>query len=336
MTEYGSAVIGWGTALPPTVVDNADLVSLFETSDEWIVERSGIRSRRVATGPFVGGQVRTHSVDGVGTTARLAVEAAAQALTRAGISASEIEMLILCTTTPDQAMPATAAAVAGALGVTAGALDLNAACAGFSYGLVMANALISAGAGKVMLIGAETMTRIINWEDRMSAFLFGDGAGALVLERAPGPRSLLGWDAGVDGALGELLYADHGGGISMRGPEVFRRAVLTTSASASAALRRAKVEAADIALFVPHQANSRLMASIAGRLGIPAEKVASVIEQTANTSSASIPLALADAIDHGRVKQDDILLFAGFGAGMSWASVVWRWQLATDRRPELG
>ena len=226
-------------------------------------------------------------------------------------------------------MPATSSAVAGALGVTAGALDLNAACAGFSYGLVVADALVSAGAGKVLLIGAETMTRITDWGDRTSAFLFGDGAGALVLERTSGPPSLLGWDAGVDGALVELLYADHGRGMSMRGPEVFRRAVLATSASATAALGRAQTEAADIALFVPHQANARLMEAIAGRLEIPSERVASVVERTGNTSSASIPLALVDAIDHGRVHQDDVLLLAGFGAGMTWASVVWRWRLGS-------
>lgn len=329
MAVFGSAVVGWGTALPSTRVDNSDLESLFETSDEWIAKRSGIRSRRAATGPFVTRKPETHPAGGVGTTAALAIEAGAQALAMARTSASEIGMLILCTTTPDQTMPATSSAVAGALGVTAGALDLNAACAGFSYGLVVADALVSAGAGKVLLIGAETMTRITDWGDRTSAFLFGDGAGALVLERTSGPPSLLGWDAGVDGALVELLYADHGRGMSMRGPEVFRRAVLATSASATAALGRAQTEAADIALFVPHQANARLMEAIAGRLEIPSERVASVIERTGNTSSASIPLALVDAIDHGRVHQDDVLLLAGFGAGMTWASVVWRWRLGS-------
>jgi 3-oxoacyl-[acyl-carrier-protein] synthase-3 len=326
MVEFGSAITGWGAALPSTVVDNSDLKSLFETSDEWIVERSGIRSRRTATGPFVAHQPRAHPVGGVGTTAALAIEAGSQALARARTSASDIAMLIVCTTTPDQAMPATSAAVAGALGVTAGALDLNAACAGFSYGLVIADALVSAGAEKVLLIGAETMTRITNWEDRTSAFLFGDGAGALVLERVSGPRSLLGWDAGVDGPLVELLYADHGKRMAMRGPEVFRRAVRATSASATFALQRAQIEATEIALFVPHQANARLMESIAERVGIPSERIASVIDRTGNTSSASIPLALIDAIDHGRVNHDDVLLFAGFGAGMTWASVVWRWR----------
>jgi 3-oxoacyl-[acyl-carrier-protein] synthase-3 len=255
----------------------------------------------------------------------LAIDAGRQALARAAASPDEIAMLILCTTSPDQAMPATSCAVAAALGITGGALDLNAACAGFSYGLIIANALLATGPGKVLLIGAETLTRITNWEDRTNAFLFGDGAGALVLEAVAGPGSLLGSDVGVDGTLVELLYADHGGGMAMRGSEVFRRAVRATSDSALAALCRAQVDVAEVALFVPHQANGRLMEAMAERLGIGQEHVASVIEWTGNTSSASIPLALVDAIDRGRLAEGDLVLFAGFGAGMTWASVVWRW-----------
>ena len=209
--------------------------SLFETNDDWIVERSGIHSRRAAAGPFAD-TTPAHPLDGVGTTATLAIEAGRRALTRAGVAADQIEMLMLCTTSPDQAMPATSCAVAAALGITGGALDLNAACAGFSYGLILANGLLSGAPGKVLLIGAETLTRITNWEDRSNAFLFGDGAGAVVLESVAGPGSLLGSDVGVDGTLVELLYADHGGGMAMRGPEVFRRAVRATSDSARTAL----------------------------------------------------------------------------------------------------
>jgi 3-oxoacyl-[acyl-carrier-protein] synthase-3 len=177
----------------------------------------------------------------------------------------------------------------------------------------------------VLLIGAETMTRTLNWQDRTNAFLFGDGAGALVLEAVSGPGSLLGWDAGVDGTLVDLLYVDHGDGMVMRGQEVFRRAVRATGDSVNAALKHAGVGAAEISLFIPHQANQRIMEAIAGRVGIPNDRIASVIDSTGNTSSASIPLALVAAIDEGRLHQGDLILFAGFGAGMSWSSVVWRW-----------
>jgi 3-oxoacyl-[acyl-carrier-protein] synthase-3 len=325
VSERGCVITGWGTALPPTVVTNADLVEILDTSDEWIVERSGVRTRHAATGPFVDPTPEPIPPGGIGTTATLAIEAGRQALTSAGTRPEEIDFVLVCTTTPDQLMPATSSAVAGALGITGGAVDLNAACAGFTYGLITAAGMLSAGAGKVLLIGAETMTRTLNWTDRTNAFLFGDGAGAVVLEAVSGPGSLLSWDVGVDGALVNLLYVNHGEGMVMRGQEVFRRAVRATVDSAHAALQLAKVEPAEIALFVPHQANQRIMEAIADRLGIPHQRIASVVESTGNTSSASIPLALADAIARGRVQAGDPILFAGFGAGMTWASVVWRW-----------
>jgi 3-oxoacyl-[acyl-carrier-protein] synthase-3 len=322
----GVKITGWGTALPPQVVTNADITTLFETSDEWIVERSGIHQRRAATGPFVRPAPPDRpGPDGLGTTGTLAVEAARQALDRAGLRPADISLLILCTTTPDQLIPANSASVAGALGVRSGAMDLNAACAGFTYGLVTAAGLVAAGAERLLLVGAETLTRATNWEDRSNAFLFGDGAGAVVLEAVPGPGCLLGWDLGVDGTLVPLLYAHHGSGMVMRGQEVFRRAVLATTASAQAAMERAKVGADDLKLFVPHQANIRIMQAVAGRLGIPAERVASVIDRTGNTSSASIPLALIEAVDRQAVGDGDLLLLSGFGAGMTWASAVLRW-----------
>ncbi|HLI52955.1 MAG TPA: beta-ketoacyl-ACP synthase III [Acidimicrobiales bacterium] len=321
------AVSGWGSALPPTVVSNDDLTTLFETSDDWIFERSGIRERRAATGPFVDPPPpKLPPESGLGTTGTLATEAARVALERAGVSGAEVSALILCTTTPDQLIPANSASVAAALGMAGGAMDLNAACAGFTYGLVTAAGLISAGADRVVVVGAETLTRATNWQDRTNAFLFGDGAGALVVEAVPGDGSLLGWDLGVDGSLVPLLYAQHGSGMVMRGREVFRRAVLATVESAKASLERAKLTVDDIALFVPHQANIRIMQAVAERLGLPPERVASVIERTGNTSSASIPLALVDAVEGGRVSEGDNILLAGFGAGMTWASAVWRWQ----------
>jgi 3-oxoacyl-[acyl-carrier-protein] synthase-3 len=205
-------------------------------------------------------------------------------------------------------------------------MDINAACAGFTYGLVTVSGLIATGARRIVLIGAETLSRATNWEDRTNAFLFGDGAGAVVVEATPGESSLLGWDLGVDGSLVDLLYAHHGSGMAMRGKEVFRRAVMATVASATASLERSKLGIEDISLFVPHQANIRIMDAVASRLGLSSEKVAAVIGYTGNTSSASIPLALVDALQNGRVSEGDNLLLAGFGAGMTWASAVWRWQ----------
>lgn len=323
----GVTITGWGRALPERVVTNEDITTLFDTSDEWIFERSGIRSRRAATGPFVEPPAPPHPPDdGLGTTGTLAAEAGRIALERAGVDPAEISLVILCTTTPDQLIPANSAAVAAALGIGGGAMDLNAACAGFTYGLVTASGLVGAGAERVLLIGAETLTRATNWDDRTNAFLFGDGAGAVVVEAVPGDGSLLGWDLGVDGNLVSLLYAQHGSGMVMRGKEVFRRAVLATVESATASLERAKVGIDDIALFVPHQANIRIMEATATRLGLPLDRVASVIDHTGNTSSASIPLALIDAVEKGRIRDGDLLLLAGFGAGMTWASAVWRWQ----------
>ncbi len=321
----GAAITGWGTALPDRVVTNADLTSLFATSEEWIVERSGIRTRRAATGPFVSEPPPHHPEDGLGTTASLAVDAGRQALDCAGLGGSDIGLLLVCTTTPDQLMPASSAAASAALGIAGGAMDLNAACAGFTYGLVTAAGLVALGMERVLLIGSETLTRATNWSDRTNAFLFGDGAGAVVVEAVPGEGALLGWDLGVDGTQVGLLYADHGSGMAMRGQEVFRKAVRVTVDSARLSLERAKVTIGDVALFVPHQANIRIMDAVATRLGLPLERVASVIDRTGNTSSASIPLALVDAVEHGRLHDGDLVLLAGFGAGMTWSSAVWRW-----------
>jgi 3-oxoacyl-[acyl-carrier-protein] synthase-3 len=329
MTTRGCVITGWGAAFPPTVVTNADLETIFDTSDDWIFERSGIRTRRSATGPFVKA-VPSSPVHGLGTTGTLAVEAGSQALEAAGVSPHEVGALLLCTTTPDLAVPATSSSVAGAIGITGGAMDLNAACAGFTYGLITAAALMSAGVGPVLVVGAETLSRLTNWSDRTNAFLFGDGAGAVVLEPVAGRGSLLGWDLGVDGSLVELLYAEHGSGMVMRGQEIFRKAVRSTADSAKTALEHAKVDASEVALFVPHQANQRIMDAVAERLGIPGDRIASIIEWSGNTSSASIPLALIDAAERGRLEPGDVVLFAGFGAGMTWASAVWRWGTETS------
>ncbi len=304
----GATITGWGTALPEKILTNEDLAQMVETSDEWIRERSGIQERRVG-----------------GSTSGLGIEAAEKAMEMAGVMPDEIDMLILATTTPDDQVPGTSSTVQHALGLTCGAMDLNAACSGFVYGLVTAHGLIGAGAERILLVGSETLSRITDWTDRTTCILFGDGAGAVVLEAVDGPGQLLGWDLSSNGSLRHILYAEIGGYMKMEGKEVFRQAVKAMVASAEAALSRARVDPADIDLVVPHQANIRIIDAAMKRLGIPDDRAAVVLHRTGNTSSASIPLALADALEDGRVGKDDLILLVGFGAGMTAASAVLRW-----------
>ena len=309
----GMAVAGLGTALPPTVLTNADLEKTLDTSDAWITERTGIRERRVG-----------------GTTSGLAIAAARAALDDAGVDASSIDLLILATETPDALMPATSAAVAGALGLRCGSFDLNAACAGFTYGLVLADQLVAGGLDRVLLIGSDTMWSITDHDDRATAILFGDGAGALVLEAtADESAGVLGWDAGTDGTLGGILACEAGGTIRMDGQAVFKKAVRVVVESCAAALERAKLTGADVEVFAPHQANRRIIDAAAGRLGIPADRCAVVLDRTGNTSAGSIPLALAEARAGGHLGDRSVVLVSGFGAGMTWASAVLRWATRT-------
>lgn len=304
----GIRITGWGSALPEKVITNDDLAGMMDTSDEWIRERTGIRERRVG-----------------GTTAGLAIDAARQALDRAGVTPDDIDLLILATTTPDQTIPASSATVQTGLGLRCGAFDINAACAGFVYAMVTASGFLETGLQRVLVIGSDTLSRVTDWTDRGTAILFADGAGAVVLERSDEP-TLLGWDLGCDGTARHMLDCDVGGHIHMDGREVFRRAVRAVVASAEAALQRAGVTASDIDWLVPHQANIRIIQSAADKLGIPMERAIEVLSYTGNTSAASIPLALAAAADDGRLKPGDLLLLSGFGAGMTWASAVLRWQ----------
>lgn len=306
----GAVITGVGAALPDKTITNDDLAARIDTSDAWIRERTGIHERRVG-----------------GTTSELAVEAANQALKDAGRSAGDIDLLVLCTTTPERTVPATSATVAAKLGLECGALDLNAACSGWVYGLVVAHAMVAlpGPVQRVLLIGAETLSRITDWDDRGTAILFADGAGAAVLEAADGPSPLLGWDLGADGTAEGILYADHGDCIRMEGREVFRRAVRVMVDSAQRAMAMAGVGPDDIDVVIPHQANIRIIEAANQRLGIPMDKAAVVIHRTGNSSSASIPTALADAVANGRVRDGSLLLFSGFGAGMTWASAVVRW-----------
>lgn len=308
MTASSARITGWGTALPDKVVTNADLEGSLDTSDAWIIERTGIRERRVG-----------------GTTTGLGIEAAHGALAMAGCTGDDIDLVLLCTSTPDETMPASASAIQQALDVRGGAVDLNAACSGFVYGLVAADGFLRAGLRRVLLVGSETMSTIVDWDDRSTAILFGDGAGAVVLERSEGPGRVLGFDLGSDGTLRHILHADLGGTIEMDGPEVFRRAVRIMVESARRAMDHAGVTSDDIALFVPHQANARIIASAGTKLGFDETRTANILPTTGNTSAASIPMALAAAADARQIVAGDLVLVIGFGAGMSWASAVIEW-----------
>jgi 3-oxoacyl-[acyl-carrier-protein] synthase-3 len=304
----GAVITGWGAAVPDKVLTNDDLSARLETSDEWITERTGIKQRHIG-----------------GTTSELAVAAGARALERAGRSGADIDVVVLATTTPDATVPGTSATVQDQLAIAGGAFDLNAACSGFVYALVAAHGLVMAGARRVLVIGSETLSRITDWDDRTIAVLVGDGAGAVVLEATDGRGELLGWDLGADGSLRHLLKCDHGGYLYMNGKEIFRHAVRAVVDSSTAALARAGMVPADVDLFVPHQANARIIKAAAQRLGFAEERCVVTIDRYANTSSASIPLALCDALDEGRIAPGARVLLSGFGGGMTWASAVLQW-----------
>ena len=304
----GAAVTGWGTALPDHVVTNAHYEAHLDTSDEWITERTGIKERRHGS-----------------TTAALGVEAGRAALAMAGLTGADVDCVVLATTSPDMQLPSTASYIQEELGISGGAYDLNAACSGFVYGLVQAHGMIALGMERILVVGSETLSRFTDQDDRNTAILFGDGAGAVVLEASPGAGQLLAWDLGSDGSLAGILDAPVGGYMQMNGREVFRKAITVMVDSARASMAAAGVTPDELALVVPHQANIRIIEAACSRLGIGLDRVSTVLHATGNTSSASIPLALVDALDGGRVRDGDLVLLVGFGAGMSWASAVLRW-----------
>jgi 3-oxoacyl-[acyl-carrier-protein] synthase-3 len=304
----GIRITGWGIAVPDKIVTNDDMALNLDTSDAWITERTGIRQRHIG-----------------GTTSGLAIEAGQAALECAGRTASEIDHLVLATTTPDGIVPGTAPTVQHGLGINGGAFDLNAACSGFVYGLITVAGLIAVGSGPVLLIGSDTLSRITDMDDRSIAIIVGDGAGAVVVESVDGPGGLLSWNMNADGSLRHLLKCEHGGTLFMDGKEVFRKAVRVVVESAERAMTDAGLGPDDISLLVPHQANLRIIQAANQRLGIPEERTAVVIQRYGNTSSASVPLALHDAILNDRVHDGDNLLLTGFGGGMTWASAVLRW-----------
>ncbi len=304
----GARLTGWGAALPPEIVGNDDLAASLGVTSEWIVERSGIHERRVG-----------------GTTAGLATEACRQALQRANCAPEDVDMLILATMSPDRTCPATATQVQDALGLSCGAFDLNAACTGFVYGMATAAGFLATGCRRVLVVGAETMRRITSWEDRNTAILFGDGAGAVLLEAAPASGDIVGWSLHSDGALGDLVHAEYGGFMRMDGRETFRAAVRVMVDVANETLAKTGHSTKDLALLVPHQANLRIIDAVAARLGIEQKRVVTVLQRTGNTSAASIPLALADAADSKRLSRGDLVLLVGFGAGLTSGSLLLRW-----------
>ena len=317
-----AVITGSGSALPAQCVTNADLAERVDTSDEWIVERTGIRQRYIA---------------GEGeTTSTLAIEAARKALGAAGIDGSEIGLIILATATPDNTFPATATKVQHALRAHGCiAFDVQAVCSGFLYALTTADSLLRTGmARKALVIGAETFSRILDWEDRTTCVLFGDGAGAMVLEASEGAEDAPGILASrlhADGAQHDLLYVDGGpsttqtvGHLRMKGREVFRHAVVNLADVLGEVLDDAGLSASDIDWIVPHQANARILDATAKKLGLPTEKMVVTVGRHANTSAASVPLALDVAVRDGRIRQGDLILLEAMGGGLTWGAAAVR------------
>jgi 3-oxoacyl-[acyl-carrier-protein] synthase III len=318
-----SVVRGTGAYLPANAVSNAELAKRVETSDEWIVARTGITQRHIAAdGEF---------------TSDLATHAARQALANAGISVDDVDMIVVATTTPDATFPATATTVQAKLGIAGRgfAFDVQAVCAGFVYALNVADNFIKVGQVKTALvIGAETFTRILDWEDRTTCVLFGDGAGAVVLQAdaGAGSRGILSSHLHSDGRFNKALYTTGGpsatresGVVRMNGQEVFRHAVVKLADVVEEALQANGLSGRDIDWLVPHQANQRIIDGMAKKLGLGPERVVSTVARHANTSAASIPLALAEAAGDGRIKQDQIVLLEAIGGGLAWGASVIRW-----------
>lgn len=315
-----SVVAGTGSALPKRRVDNAELAEQVDTSDEWIIERTGIRSRYIAG-------------DGE-TTASLATDAARKALEDAGIPASEIDLIVLATATPDQTFPSSATKVQAALGINdCIAFDVHAVCTGFLYAVSVADAMLRAGSARTALvIGAETFSRILDWDDRTTCVLFGDGAGALVLRAEDGERGILATKLHADGRHNDLLFVDGGpsttgtvGKLRMRGREVFRHAVVNLAEVMGEVLGATDLTAADVDWVVPHQANARILDATAKKLGLPSDKVVVTVDRHANTSAASVPLALDAAVKDGRIKRGDIVVLEAMGGGFTWGAAVLRY-----------
>lgn len=321
-------ISGTGSYLPERVLTNHDLEGIVETSDEWITERTGIKERHIAS-------LNQASSD-------LAYEASKRALSMAGIKPKNLDLIIVATVTPDKPFPSTACILQDRLGAkNSAAFDINAACSGFIYGLSIAEGFIKSGSAKtILLVGAETLSKFTDWEDRTTCVLFGDGAGAVVIEPETGERGILSVDIYSDGSLGELLEIPAGGSrkppsqetikekghyIKMRGNETFKVAVKTLENLVIDTLRKNKIKPSQLSLLIPHQANLRIIQATAKRLELPMERVLVNIDRYGNTSAASVPIALDEAVRQGRIRQGDYVLLEAFGGGLTWASALIRW-----------
>jgi 3-oxoacyl-[acyl-carrier-protein] synthase-3 len=315
-----SVVLGVGSALPARLVTNDELAERVDTTDQWIVERTGIRARHIA---------------GEGeTTATLATDAARRALEHAGVAATDVGLIVLATATPDQTFPSSATKVQAALGIDdCVAFDVHAVCTGFLYALAVADSMLRSGtADKALVIGAETFSRILDWDDRATCVLFGDGAGALVLSAEDSERGILATRLHADGRHNDLLFVDGGpsttgtvGKLRMKGREVFRHAVVNLAEVMNEVLDAAGLTAAEVDWVVPHQANARILDATAKKLGLPPEKVVVTVDRHANTSAASVPLAFDAAVKDGRIKRGDLIVLEAMGGGFTWGAAALRY-----------
>ena len=317
---WRSVVLGAGSALPRRSVTNEELAKTVDTTDAWIVERTGIRNRHIAGDDE--------------TTASLATDAARKALDHAGLDAREIDLIVLATATPDQTFPSSATKVQAALGINdCIAFDVHAVCTGFLYALSVADSMLRGGnARKALVIGSETFSRILDWEDRATCVLFGDGAGALVLSAEESEDGILATRLHADGRHNDLLFVDGGpsttgtvGKLRMKGREVFRHAVVNLAGVLNEVLAAAGLTSADVDWVVPHQANARILDATAKKLGLPADKIVVTVDQHANTSAASVPLAFDAAVRDGRIKRGDIVVLEAMGGGFTWGAAALRY-----------
>ncbi len=315
------SITGLGCKVPDRVVTNDDLAKFVDTTDEWIVERTGIHERRMA--------------DASEALSDLALPAAQEALRQAGLSGRDVDLIIVATVTPDMSFPSTAAIIADQLGATdAAAYDLSAGCTGFMYALAQAYGMLAGGlAQRALVIGGDLLSRILDWDDRSTLVLFGDGAGAVILEAVP-ERGFLGFELGADGAGGKNLWLPGSGSrlfdesekyVKMNGREVFKFATRILVQSAEDLLAKCDLTIDDVDLYIPHQANVRIIEHATRKLGVPSERVVVNVDRFGNTSSGSIPLALADAATDGRLRPGQLVLMTGMGAGLTWGSALMRW-----------
>lgn len=306
-----AGVLGIGRALPEKIVTNADLEKVMDTSDEWIRTRTGIEERRIA--------------DDATNTSDLAYTAAVEALKNANLTAEDIDLIIVATVTPDSPFPSVSCMIQERLGaLKAAAMDLGAACAGFMYGMITAKQFIESGTYKhVLVVGAEKLSKITDWNDRNTAVLFGDGAGAVIMGEVSEGRGILSFELGADGTGAKHLYQDEY--IIMNGREVFKFAVRQMAESCVNVIEKAGLRKEDVDFLIPHQANIRIMEASRQRLDLPEEKMSKTIKKYGNTSSSSIPIAMKEEVEAGKIKDDDVIVMVGFGGGLTWGAIALRW-----------